>query len=80
MPNSHSNIKLNLYHTLFIYFLNLGLFLCGQDVMSLGLVSAALSGVLCASVVLKTNLFKKLDVLHKKLEINIDQRKRNKTD
>jgi hypothetical protein len=48
--------------------------------MSLGLVSAALSGVLCASVVLKTNLFKKLDVLHKKLEINIDQRKRNKTD
>ena len=57
--------------------MNLGLFLCGQDVMSLGLVAAVLSGVLCASVVLKNNLFQELEVLHKKLEANTDQRKQN---
>jgi hypothetical protein len=44
------------------------LFLSGQDVMCSGLVSAMLSGLLCASSVLKTNLFNDLILLHKKVK------------
>nr|CAH0101005.1 unnamed protein product [Daphnia galeata] len=47
-----------------------GLFLCGQDVMSAGLVPAMLSGVLCTSAILNTNLFNDLFVLHKKVKMS----------
>lgn len=58
----------------------LGLFLCGQDVMCCGFVSAMLSGLLCASAVLKTNLFNDLILLHKKVKAASAQSQRNKRD
>jgi hypothetical protein len=51
-----------------IFYPHPGLFLSGQDVMCSGLVSAMLSGLLCASSVLKTNLFNDLILLHKKVK------------
>ena len=58
----------------------LGLFLCGQDVMCAGLVSSMLSGLLCASAVLKTNLFNDLVLLHKKVKAATAQSERTKRD
>nr|CAH0101002.1 unnamed protein product [Daphnia galeata] len=55
-----------------------GLFLCGQDVMLAGLVTAALTGVLCAGAVLKTNLFKELVLLHKRVKATPVQGKNKK--
>lgn len=45
-----------------------GLFLSGQDVMCSGFVPSMMSGLLCASAILKTNLFNDLVLLHKKVK------------
>jgi hypothetical protein len=48
--------------------------------MLAGLVTAALTGVLCAGAVLKTNLFKELVLLHKRVKATPVQAKNNKED
>lgn len=66
------------FHQLF--FLNPGLFLCGQDVMCSGFVPSMMSGLLCASAVLKTNLLNDLVLLHKKVKAATRDSQRSKAD
>lgn len=57
-----------------------GLFLCGQDVMCSGFVPSMMSGLLCASAVLKTNLLNDLVLLHKKVKAATRDSQRSKAD
>jgi len=52
----------------------LGLYLVGQDIMSAGFTSALMSGLMCASTILDSNLFNDLVNLHQKTKFNAEKK------